>query len=210
MRKTFRLSKSSMMDLEPGEKIYVTTWVSDGILFAGTPALVASCDEDELVFIYIGDDAEPQQGRLPVGSYGKTWSVDVDDGFLVETPDGILHASPTRDEEFPGVSVDLFRPGDDIRYTRLAMTEYTSGGEGLCGFDPSDPAWTRAEIAEVPVERIETEDGRKVTSKAGIRLANAGKYRVAAGLLTRAWPDDTHDDERHVRVFHIGYEEETK
>ena len=205
MLNTFVLNQSQLPALATGDRVLVnsTAGLSDG--FDYTPALTVCVRRGSFVFVYIGPNVEAMQDEMPLSSYGNQWNLHLEDGFLVNTPDGILHAYSKRDPEYPGISVYLYR-SEDEQPIGLSMTEYIPGGEGLCGWDPNNPGLARQEIAEVPVERIETEDGKPVTNKYGITPANAGNYRISAGLVTRAWEDELSDVDSHRRVFHYGYD----
>lgn len=103
--------------------------------------------------------------------------------FTIDTPHGTLHVYDKKDKEYPGIWVDLLHDDKDIT---LSMIEYIPGGESLCGFDPYHPEKALKERREVPESR---RDGDEVTP----------------GFVTRAWPDDCHDGDEHVRTFHTGY-----
>ena len=105
-------------------------------------------------------------------------------GFTVDTPHGTLHVYDKKDNEYPGVWVDLVQ--EDGRDVTLAMVEYISGGEGLSDFDPRHPEVMRRQREEVPECRRSGDE-------------------VTAGFVTRSWPDDNHDEEGHNRTFHYGY-----
>ena len=205
MLNTFVLNQSQLPALATGDRVLVnsTAGLSDG--FDYTPALTVGVRRGNFVFVYIGPNGEALQGELPLSTYGRQWNLHLEDGFLITTPEGILHAYSKRDPEYPGIAVDLYRSEDDQPIT-LSITEYTPAGEGLCGYDASNPGLSQQEIDEVPVQRIETEDGKPVSSKDGITPANAGNYRISAGLVTRAWEDELSDMDSHRRVFHYGYD----
>jgi len=205
MKRMIVLTPENLPGLEMGQQIYITTWVAQDVLFSETPAMTVGQEDGYFVFIYIGEDASAKKGYLPLAQFGKTWTAMIEDGFTVNTPDGVLHASSSRDLEYPGITIDLYREGYEDYPIRLSMTEYSSGGEGLCGFDPHNPALSKREIAEVPVERIVTEDGKPIATKDGITYENAGQYHVTAGLVSRAWQSDFEDEDNHHRVFHTGY-----
>lgn len=202
---TFVLNQNQLPALTTGDRVLVTTTKGPVLGFNLTPALVVGIQQGKLVFVYIGPNGEATQERLPMETYGEHWKLSLEDGFLVHTPEGILHAYSKRDSEYPGIAVDLYRSENDQPIT-LSITEYAPAGEGLCGYDASNPGLSQQEIDEVPVERIETEDGKPVTSKEGITPANAGNYRISAGLMTRAWEDELNDMDSHRRVFHYGYD----
>ncbi len=104
--------------------------------------------------------------------------------FSVQTPHGELHVYDKRDNEYPGVWVDLKQPdGHDIT---LAMVEYISGGEGISDYDPGNPSLMQRQREEVPPCRREGDT-------------------VSAGFVTRSWPDETHNEDDHNRTFHHGY-----
>ena len=205
MLKTFVLNLDQLPALAAGDRVLVnsTERLSDG--FECTPALTVGVRRGNFVFVYIGPNGEAMQGELPLSSYGGQWNLHLEDGFLVATPEGILHAYSKRDSDYPGITVDLYGAEDDQPIT-LSMTEYVPAGEGLCGYDPSNPGLSQQEIDEVPVERIETEDGEPIACKEGITPANAGNYRISAGLITRSWEDELNDLDSCRRVFHYGYD----
>lgn len=207
MKHVFTLNPEHLMGLESGQRVLVTTWISDDVLFCDSPALVVGCESGDFVFVYIGEDGSAKQARLPIDKYGTIWNASIEDGFCIETPDGILHASGILNSEYPGIEINLYRPGDDYPI-RLSMTEYIPGGECLCGFDPAHPEESQREIDEVPAERIVTTDGKHITSKDGIHYSNSGNYRITAGLVSRAWPNEVEDEDDHRRVFHSGYKKE--
>lgn len=204
MVKTFVLNRENLSRLAAGERVLIK---SDPSFEPSGPALVVGIQQEEFVFVYIGDGGTAEQGRLALEDYGDDWTVYIEDGFFVRTPEGLLHAYSKHDPEYPGIAIDLYRPGDEEYGIGLAITEYVPAGEGLCGYDASNPVLSRQEIDEVPAERIETEDGQPVASKNGITPANAGSYRITAGLITRAWPDELNDVDNHRRVFHFRAED---
>lgn len=205
MLKTFVLNPNQLHALAAGDRILVNSIKGRIPDFECTPALAVGIRRGNFIFIYIGPNGDAAQGKLPLKNYGSRWNLHLEDGFLVNTPDGILHAYSMRDPEYPGISVDLYR-SEDEQPISLSMTEYIPGGEGLCGWDPCNPDQSRQEIDEVPVARIETQDGKPATSKHGITPANAGNYKISAGLVTRAWEDELNDADSHRRVFHYGYD----
>lgn len=205
MLKTFVLDSHQLPALATGDRVLVDSFEGLSTEFGYTPALTVGVRRGNFVFVYIGPNGEALQGELPLSTYGRQWNLHLEDGFLITTPEGILHAYSKRDPEYPGIAVDLYRSEDDQPIT-LSMTEYAPAGEGLCGYDASIPGLSQQEIDEVPVQRIETEDGKPVSSKDGITPANAGNYRISAGLITRAWEDELNDVDSHRRVFHYGYD----
>lgn len=203
MLKTFALGPQHLLGLEKGDRVLIT---AENPVFLHTPALAVGIQQGELVFVYIDPKGIGKQGRLPLDQYGESWHLEIEDGFQVNTPDGILHAYSKRDLEYPGIAVDLYRPEDEDVGIGLSMTEYIPEGEGLCGYDASNPGLSRQEIDEIPVQRIRTEDHQQIASKDGITPANAGQYHISAGLVTRAWEDELNDVDSHRRVFHYGYD----
>ena len=122
---------------------------------------------------------------------------DVEDGFTVDTPDGVLHAfNDGGGNKYPGIRIDLYRPKDPNPIS-LSMTEYVPGGE---------PVW--ADDDDIPVERIADKDGKPIICKG--EVTDASGHTVTAGLVSRAWPNEIAEEDCHKRVFHTGYKEEVK
>lgn len=140
--------------------------------------------------------------------YGKGWYIEVENGFTVNTPDGTIHVYDKNDSEYPGVKVDLHHEETD-ESVGLAMVEYIPGDEGVCCYEPRNPSAMEAELHEVPMERMAHEDDTPVTTGERETLtliqASSFKYKVTSGLVTRAWPDERHNEDNHRRVFHYGY-----
>lgn len=111
--------------------------------------------------------------------------------FFVETPDGLLTAFRTGDLDYPGVAVDIKSPNAALPDISLSLTEYIPGGEHVSDYDPSHPAEMSRQSAEVPMERQSS--------------GEAGHQRVTPGFVTRSWPNETENQEFHLRTFHYGY-----
>lgn len=124
-------------------------------------------------------------------------TLEVRNSVFVKTPDGIVRASAYPDIEYPGIRTDLIR--DDDTVVSLSLTEYISGGEGTCDFDPAHMSEMVRQDKEVPPER------RRPAETPGKHDAWYSKDRVTAGLVTRTWPDETHNEDNHLRTFHVGY-----
>lgn len=138
---------------------------------------------------------EPDRSDPPAADAGKTPDADISPrvydmpAVIVPTPDGDIVAYDKRDSEYPGVMIDLVRPGEQS--IGLAMVEYITGGEGISGYDPQHPELAAMEEAEVPPERR--------------RLDEDGREECTAGIVTRSWPNETADVDFHKRTFHCGY-----
>lgn len=196
------IEKEDAYALAPGTFVYITM---DGMFRA--PALTMSSPYlDCLKAMALTDDGTPVE--LLLGSRKlENWIVEVENGFTVETPDGTLHVFDKGDEEYPGVMVNLYGPESKLP-VGLAMVEHIPGGEeGICSYMPAQMDAMQAEFDEVPLARMTNEDGTPAENKE-VPLLQSGKYAVSGGLVTRAWPDETHDEETHRRVFHYGYKEE--
>lgn len=158
---------------------------------------------EDAFFVADTGDGHPIVVGYSYATYGTNWRVEVEDGFCVDTPDGVLYVHHKRDPEYPGAIIDLVRDEQPVP-TTLAMTEYVPGDEGLCGFDPMNPALSLEEIREVPRERL-IKDGQPVFSEEYISPATAMDYRISSGLVTRGWPNELADVDYHKRIFHFGY-----
>lgn len=117
---------------------------------------------------------------------------DQKNSFIVQTPHGMLHVYDKKESEYPGVYIDLLHA--DGSTTTLAMVEYIPGGEGICDYNPTWSVEMVRQEAEVPLERIEKDE--------------EGNDRISAGFVTRGWPDEEHEEDRHFRIFHYGYQKE--
>lgn len=196
------LNPENLEGLETGQQLFITTWVAKSVLLSDAPCMVVGRNGDDFLAIYITAEGDGAQVQLPVSEYGKTWNASISDGFAIRTPGGPLIATPYIDPEYPGIEIWRADPKSGEAFQRLALVEYTPGGEGLCGFDPDRPNLAKQEIAEVPVERIAKRDGEPIESKDSIYPHNAGEYEVTPGFVTRAWPNDIRDEDDHRRVFH--------
>lgn len=125
-------------------------------------------------------------------------TLEVRSSVFVETPDGIIRASAYPDIEYPGIRTDLIR--DNGTMVSLSLTEYIPGGEGTCDFDPAHMSEMVRQDKEVPPQR------RRPAETAGEQDAWYSKDRVTAGLVTRTWPDEAHDEDGYLRTFHVGYD----
>lgn len=163
--------------------------------------------ENGLGFAYGMNVKDLHTKWLPFETYKTEWTVEVENGFTVDTPDGVLHAFNAGDDEYPGIRIDLYRPNDPVPVS-LAMTEYIPGGEGVYGYDPVHPSRQKEEYDEVPAERIVDKDGKLITCKG--EITDASGHSITAGLVSRAWPNEIAEEDYHKRVFHIGYKEEMK
>lgn len=163
--------------------------------------------KDGLGFVYGENAKDIKTEWLPFETYMEEWTVDVENGITVDTPDGVLHAFDGGGGEYPGIRIDLYRPNDPQPIS-LSMTEYIPGGEGIYGYDPIHPGRQTEEYDEVPLERIVDKDGKPIACKG--EITNKSGHTVSAGLVSRAWPNEIADEDYHKRVFHIGYKEEAK
>ena len=100
----------------------------------------------------------------------------------IQTPEGTLVAFPDGDEDYPGITVELERPG--LAPVRLAMIEHTDS-EGICGHDPRHPEEDERERSEVPPSLLKDE------------------HTVMPCLLCRSWPRPCKNDELHHRTFYL-------
>lgn len=201
------LNASDLDGLEAGQQLFITTWIATSVLLSDAPCMAVGREGDDFLAIYITDKGNGAQIRLPIPEYGTAWNAYISDGFIIRTPGGPLLATPCVDPDYPGIEIWRVDPNDCTPIQRLALVEYTTGGDGLCGFDPTNPVLAKQEIAEVPVERIVREDGTPVQNKDGIYPHNAHEYKVSPGFVTRAWPNDLRDEDNHRRVFHLVDEE---
>lgn len=204
---TKMLNASDLDGLKAGQQLFITTWIATSVLLSDSPCMAVGRDGDDFLAVYITEKGEGAQIRLSIPEYGTAWNACISDGFIIRTPGGSLLATPYVDPDYPGIEIWRANPNDGTPVQRLALVEYTTGGDGLCGFDPSNPALAKQEIAEVPVERIVREDGTPVKNKDGIYPHNAHEYKVSPGFVTRAWPNDLRDEDDHRRVFHLVEEE---
>lgn len=147
------------------------------------------------------------KANTPAGCCGAKWPLPAlhNGQFYVDTPDGTMRAYKCGDFEFPGIGVDLVggnsRHGGDLS---LSLTEYIPGGESVCGYDPNNPALNDEEFREVPIERMCGPDGELLT-EGELHLHHRHGLSVSPGFVTRAWPNESENEEYHKRVFAYGY-----
>lgn len=168
-----------------------------------TPALVSGGENHALLMLYCSDGET--RGYFN-DKYDTEWYLEVEQGFTVDTPDGVLHVYPKADSNYPGVMVDLIREGDEIPIGLTMVECLPHGDEGLLSYVPGDYDGMKWELKDVPVERIIHEDGTPLAAGEQINPGNSAGYTISGGLVTRAWPDEKHDEETHRRVFHYGYD----
>lgn len=129
MGETVGLNAEQVVNLKPGQRILFSDW-SQGPLFAPRfPAMVAGCEGRILHYIYVGENFSAQHGQANLNEYEDTWLAEVDDGFFVETPEGMLHAYALEDVKERSVAVELCRGDHDVPI-QLARTSYLYKGSG--------------------------------------------------------------------------------
>lgn len=203
--KMFKNLREQEIEALPVNSLVYVTCKDEGL--ERTPAFTLKARPGSaFVFVAGETDMGLKHYTFSMSTFDTGWTVEVEFGFTVQTPDGVLHAFDGGDGgEYPGIRIDLIR-SDDEPPIALAMTEYIPGGEGLCGYDPEHPGRTQEEIAEVPLERIVDKDGNPVKRQTDV-AGQPDHYKVTAGLVSRAWPDEIHEEDYHRRVFHFGYKD---
>lgn len=201
-----KLTEKQAYGLTAGQFVYVT---SDTFSLNRTPALVSESPFPDCIKVIT---CEPVSVILDKyahhgAEYGKGWFLEVENGFSVDTPDGILHVYDKGCSDYPGAMVDLYPTKHPDERVGVTMVEYIPGGESVASYEPSKLDMMQRESAEVPMQRIAHEDGTPVALDEHIGLYNAAsvKYQVTSGLVTRGWPDELHDEDTHERIFHYGY-----
>lgn len=120
MGDTVALNAEQVANLKPGQRI-IFSGGSCGFLFGPRfPAMVA--------YIHVGENFSALHDQANLDEYGNTWLAEVDDGFFVETPEGLLHAYAVEDFEERGVAVELCRGDHDVPI-QLARISYEGSGE---------------------------------------------------------------------------------
>lgn len=166
--------------LERGALVYLTTWVSNSFLFSDAPALTVGVDGGEFVFVFIDEDGVGQQGRLPIDRFRRDWEAEIDLGFAVKTPEGLLAASP----DLGGQGIVVYRlcgDGEDVQ--TLAWTGYdesvvpaADAGAGPIGLARS--------LSMVPLSRFEKVGEGPVLSRDEVTEKTAKNYVIIPGLST--------------------------
>lgn len=195
-----KLTQDAAETLAYNALVYITALASG---LTRVPALVSNCDASWLRVTYNGE-CGPISQDFSFFSYGDAWFAEREEGFMVETPVGVLHAWDKKESEYPGICINLYPTGctGDALPITLAMTEYIPhDGEGLCGWDRGCLSRTEEEINEVPVERMVDNNGEPIAHKMGV-TASSG-HIITAGLVTRSWPNEADDMDYHKRTFHI-------
>lgn len=122
------LSAEQVANLKPGQRI-IFSGGSCGFLFGPRfPAMVAGCKGNIFHYIHVGENFSALHDQANLDEYGDTWLAEVDDGFFVETPEGLLHAYAVEDFEDRGVAVELCRGDHDVPI-QLARISYEGSGE---------------------------------------------------------------------------------
>lgn len=128
MGDTVALNAEQVANLKPGQRI-IFSGGSRGLLFGPRfPAMVAGCEGSIFHYIYVGENFSALHGQANLDQYGDAWLAETDDGFFVETPEGMLHAYAVEDCEERSVAVELCRGDHDVP-TQLARTSYEGHGE---------------------------------------------------------------------------------
>lgn len=144
--------------------------------------------------LFVAEDTKPRSLTLMLKDYGDTWFLSAQSALKVETPHGTIVAYDKGDEEYPGVMVEIdANNAPDNQSVALAMIEYIPGGEGVSDYDPRHTNEMMRQDHEVPPERRER------------REDFPDQEQVTAGFVTRAWPDEIHQQDFHYRCFHYGY-----
>lgn len=129
MGDTIVLNAEQVAKLVPGQRIIFSSG-SRGFLFGPRfPAMVAGCEKSIFHYIHVGENFEALHGQANFDEYGDTWLAEFDDGFFVETPEGMLHAYALEDAKERSVAVELCRGDHDVPI-QLARTSYLYTGSG--------------------------------------------------------------------------------
>lgn len=127
MGDTVALNAEQVANLKPGQRI-IFSGGSCGFLFGPRfPAMVAGCEGNIFHYIYVGEDFGALHGQANLDEYGDTWLAEVDEGFFVETPEGMLHAYAVEDCEERSIVVELCRR-DHAVPIQLARASYEGPG----------------------------------------------------------------------------------
>lgn len=128
MGDTVALNAEQVANLKPGQRI-IFSGGSCGFLFGPRfPAMVAGCEGNIFHYIHVGENFSALHNQANLDEYGDTWLAEVDDGFFVETPEGLLHAYAVENVEERGIAVELCRGDHDVPI-QLARTSYEGSGE---------------------------------------------------------------------------------
>lgn len=160
-----KLWENHFAHLQPGSKVYVSTWAISGpggVIYPDVPALVVGVEGSNFVFIYIDENGTCKQGQLNIADYDRTWEASIDISFRVKIPGGYLLAALADD----GCGVDVYRQDESgLGQGFLFQTFYSSVQESVwleCLSDQENERTVRTiplnriaqnEIAETPISR---------------------------------------------------------
>ena len=178
-----KLRKDDLTKLQPGSRIYVSTWVvggTGGVIYPNVPVLVVGIDGDEFIFLYIDESGAGKQGRLSLLDYDHTWDATTEDGFLVRIPGGYLWAMPS--EVGNGVFVNrLSEFGRAEEY--LTQTMYCSKPASLW-FNSLDDKENDKEARRVPLARVKPKPFIKTPVSREAVVSAPDDFCVIAGFNT--------------------------
>lgn len=140
-------------------------------------------DRSSMLLTFINGQNESSVLSLAPHNYGTSWYLALPASFEVPTPHGVLRVKDKCDTDYPGVVVETPNPckGDNLPDITLTMVEYVPGGEVVYDDD-------------IPRTRMD------------LHPADSGGI-LKPGFVTRAWADELHDENRHNRTFHYGYQD---
>lgn len=104
------LNPENLDGLETGQQLFITTWVAKSVLLSDAPCMAVGRNGDAFLAVYITEEGDGAQIRLPIAEYGSTWNASVLEGFSIRTPGGSLVATPYVDPEYPGIEVWRVNP----------------------------------------------------------------------------------------------------
>ena len=122
------LSAEQVANLKAGQRIIFLDWNREA--FFGREGNI-------IHYIHVGENYSALHGQANLGEYGDTWLAEINDGFFVETPEGMLHAYAVEDVERRSVAVELCRGDHDVPI-QLARTSYEGCGDLSTRVWPND------------------------------------------------------------------------
>ena len=182
MAKYFSYVSYGEMDvMSPGSHVYLSLGRQNKN--KKLPAIVLPAAKPEHMMLVYIDQSDAITTELSKSLYDSEWSLYTAD-MHVPTPAGDIVVCDKDDDEYPGINIMLHTPHSNNDYPEitLSMVEYTSGGELV-------------NSADFGHKNIRDVANRTDEFKKNIK-------RMRPGLVTRAFPDDAHEDRQIIALHH--------
>ena len=65
------LNPENLDGLETGQQLFITTWVAKSVLLSDAPCMAVGRNGDAFLAVYITEEGDGAQIRLPIAEYGR-------------------------------------------------------------------------------------------------------------------------------------------